>query len=74
MNFVSKIFTGFTDTIKALTGGVKDAFTNFIYVDPSASEKVISDVAEYCLILGGVLLAIGIVWGTFRLIRAKMPR
>ena len=74
MEFVSKIFSGFTDTIKGLTGGLKDAFLNLIYVDPSAEAKVLSDVAEYCFVAGGVVLAIGIVWGTFRLIRAKMPR
>lgn len=71
MQFVTMIFSGFTDTIKGLAGGIKDGFLNLIYVDPSASEKVMSDIAEFCFVAGGVTLAIGIVWGTFRLIRAK---
>ena len=71
MQFVTKIFSGFTETIKGLSGGIKDAFTNVIYVDPAASEKVMSDVAEFGFIAGGVTLAIGVVWGTFRFIRSK---
>lgn len=69
---VKKIFTSFTDVITNLSSGIKSAFTNIIYEDPTATEKVLSAPVEFALIFAGVSLAVGLVYGAFRLIRARV--
>lgn len=69
---VKKIFTSFTDVITNLSSGIKSAFTNIIYEDPTAAEKVLSAPVEFALIFAGVSLAVGLVYGAFKLIRARV--
>lgn len=66
---VSKFSEGFTGMLEPLANGLKNGFSNLIYVDPTAEVKVLSDVAEVGLIAGGMALAIGIVMGIFHLVR-----
>lgn len=66
---VTQIFQGFTDTIRNLAQGIKDAFVNIIYVDPTAETKVLSDLAQFGFLFLGISLAIGLVYGAVRLIR-----
>ncbi len=68
-DIIKNIFSGFSETIKGLAGGIKDAFLNILYVDPSASEKVLSDVAQFGFLFLGLSMAIGLVYGAVRLIR-----
>ncbi len=70
-DIVSKIFSGFTDTITNLASGIKSAFVNILYEDPSASSKVLSSVAEFGLVFMGISLAIGLVYGAIRLVRGR---
>lgn len=70
-DIVSKIFSGFTDTITNLAGGIKTAFLNILYEDPTASAKVLSSVAEFGLVFMGISLAIGLVYGAIRLVRGR---
>lgn len=69
---VKKIFTSFTDVITNLSSGLKSAFTNIIYEDPAAAEKVLSAPVEFVLIFAGVSLAVGLVFGAFKLIKARV--
>ena len=69
---VKKIFTSFTDVITNLSSGLKSAFTNIIYEDPAATEKVLSAPVEFVLIFAGVSLAVGLVFGAFKLIKARV--
>lgn len=69
LDFVNQMFSGFTDTIKGIANGLKMAFENIIYVDPSASEKVLSDFAKFGFIMIGVGLATGITYTIVRKIR-----
>lgn len=66
---INQIFTGFTDAIKGIAGGLKNAFEEIIYVDPSATEKVLSDFAKYAFIMMGLSLAFSIVFLIVRKIR-----
>ena len=66
---VSKFAEGLTGMLKPLAEGFKDGFSNLIYVDPTAEVKVLSDVAEVGLVIGGMALACGIVMGIFHLVR-----
>ena len=68
-NIVSKFAEGFTGMLEPLANGLKNGFSHLLYQDPSAEVKVLSDVAEVGLIVGGMGLAIGIVIGIFHLVR-----
>ena len=66
---INQIFTGFTDAIKGIAGGLKNAFEQIIYVDPLATEKVLSDFAKFTFIMMGLSLAFSIVFLIVRKIR-----
>ena len=66
---INQIFTGFTDAIKGIASGLKNAFEQIIYVDPSATEKVLSDFAKFAFIMMGLSLAFSIVFLIVRKIR-----
>ena len=70
-DIVSKIFTGFTDTITNLASGVKSAFVNILYENPEAETKVLSSVAEFGLVFLGISMAIGLVYGAIRLVKGR---
>ena len=70
-DIVSKIFTGFTQTITNLASGVKDAFVNILYENPEAETKVLSSVAEFGLVFLGISMAIGLVYGAIRLVKGR---
>ena len=68
---VSTIFTSFTTVIEGLSSGLKTAFTNIVYEDPSAATKVLSAPVQFALIFGGVALATGLLYGIFNWVRNK---
>ena len=68
-NIVTKFSEGFTGMLEPLANGLKNGFSNLIYQDPTAEVRVLSDIAEVGLIVGGMALAIGIVMGIFHLVR-----
>lgn len=66
---VTSMFSGFSTCIKGMAGGLKDGFLNLFYVDPTAEQLVVSDLAQFGFIMLGVGMAIGIVYGLLRLIK-----
>ena len=70
-DMIKTMFSSFTDVIEGLGNGIKVAFTTLIYEDPNAAEKVLSDPAQFAFIVGGAGLAIGVVFGLFRLIKRR---
>ena len=74
MDLIKKFGEGFEEMIEPLTGAIKTGFSNLIYVDPNAQVKVLSDVAEVGVIVGGAMLAVGFVFGIFKLARHLMGR
>ena len=68
-NIVTKFTEGFTGMLQPLADGLKTGFSHLIYQDPAAEVKVLSDIAEVGLIVGGMALAVGIVMGIFHLVR-----
>ena len=66
---INQIFTGFTDAIHGIASGLKNAFEQIIYVDPLATEKVLSDFAKYSFVMMGLSLAFSIVFLIVRKIR-----
>lgn len=73
-DIVTKFGNGFKDIISPLAEGIKNGFSHLIYVDPTAEVKVLSDVAEVGLIVGGAGLAVGLIFGMFHLVRCLIRR
>lgn len=69
-SLIQTMFSGVTETVQGLASGVKDMFLNLIYEDPAASEKVVSEFAEFSFLLMGVSLALGLGYFIIRKIRA----
>lgn len=68
-SIVSAFSKGFTGIIGDLAKGIKDGFTNLIYVDPEAASPVLSAPAQVGLVVGGIALAVGMITGIFGFIR-----
>ena len=68
-DIVTKFADGFTGILEPIANGLKTGFSNLLYVDPNAEVKVLSDVAEVGLIIGGMALAVGLVMGIFHFVR-----
>lgn len=68
---VTTIFSSFTDVIGFMSDGIKTAFMNILYADPNAAEKVISDPVKFFMVLLGMGMAGGLVFGAFKLIRRR---
>lgn len=66
---IQTMFSGFTDTISGLATGVKDMFMNILYVDPSASELVLSDFAKFGFLMAGLSMALGLGYFIIRKVR-----
>ena len=60
---------GFTGIIPILANGIKEGFTNLLYVDPTVAEPVLSPVAQVGLLAGGLGLGISLIFGLFSLVR-----
>lgn len=71
-SLITDMFSSFGTAIEGLTGGIKDAFLNIIYLDPSSATPVVSPLAQFIFIMGGLSIAIGLVYGAVRLIRSKV--
>lgn len=66
---ITSIFSSFTDTISGLGQGIKNAFLQIFYVDPTASDLVVSDVAKFGFLMLGFAMATGLVMGAVRMLR-----
>ena len=69
---ITTMFQGFTEIIPAIMGALKDGFQEIIYVDPSASTKVVSDFAKFGFLIAGLGLGLGLTYFTVNLIRRKI--
>lgn len=70
MNQIVEAFaSGFTGIVDPITTAIKTGFTNLIWQDPTAAERVLSDPAQVGLVLGGVGVCVGLVLGVFAFIK-----
>ena len=65
------MFTSFTTVIGGLASGLKDAFANIIYTDPSAATPTLSPLVVFVFVMAGVGLATGILYKIFGMVRAR---
>lgn len=68
-SLIGQIFEAFKETIQGMTTGLKEALVNIIYVDPTAAEPVVSDLAMFIFLMFGLGLALAVVNKIFGLIR-----
>ena len=68
---ITQLFGSFPTVVTSLAKGIKDAFGELVWADPLASDKVLSDPIQFIVIFGGVTLGVGLLWGTFSMIRGK---
>ena len=60
---------GFTGMLEPMATGIKTGFTHLIYQDPAAESRVLSDLAQVGMLIGGAACAIGLIFGMFRMVR-----
>lgn len=68
-DLITILFSSFTEAIKGMGNGIKEAFLNVLYVNPTAETLVVSDFAKFMFLTAGLALAIGLIYGAVRLIR-----
>lgn len=67
---ITEMFGSFSTVISGLGGGIKDFFMEILYVDPNATEKVISDFAKFGFVMAGLSMALGLGYVVLRKIRS----
>ena len=68
---VNQIFQSFNVVITGLASGLKGAFENLIYVDPSATNPTMSPLVMFIFTMLGLGLATGVLWKIFSLVRNR---
>lgn len=68
---ITAIFSTFTTVIQSLASGLKTAFSQLLYVDPTASDPTFSPLVLFIFTMAGLALASGILYKMFALIQAK---
>lgn len=71
-DLISEITSGLTGMGNSVITFLKEAFLNIIYVDPTASTRVVSDFAKFGFGLIGLSLALGLTYFIVNLIRRKI--
>lgn len=67
---ITAIFSTFTTVIQGLASGLKTAFSQLLYVDPTASDLTFSPLVLFIFTMAGLGLAAGILYKMFGLIKA----
>lgn len=67
---ITAIFSTFTTVIQSLASGLKTAFSQLLYTDPTATNPTFSPLVLFIFTLAGVGLATGILYKMFGLIKA----
>ena len=70
-DLIEAIFDSFTTVITGLGSGLKEAFSNIIYVDPAATSPVFSPLVIFIFVMSGLGLATGVFYKIFGVIRAR---
>ena len=68
---ISTIFENFSVVIKGLSDGLKTAFSNLIYVDPAATNPVLSPLVLFVFTMLGLGIATRILYKIFTLVKSR---
>ena len=70
-NLVTEMFSSFKTVITELSGGLKDAFVNLVYVDPAVENPEFSPVILFVFTMAGIGIATGILYKIFGMVRSR---
>ena len=65
------ITSGITGIIGPMVDGIKDAFLELVYVDPTASEKEVSVIAYFLFAMLGLSIGVGLIWLVISLFKRR---
>lgn len=65
------ITEGITGIIAPIVDGIKTAFLQLIYVDPSAESKTVSAIAYFLFVMLGISVGVGLVWLVISLFKKR---
>ena len=68
---IEAIFSSFGIVIESLASGLKNAFSELVYVDPAAATPIFSPLIIFIFVTAGLGLAAGILFKIFALIKNK---
>ena len=68
---ITELFAAFQETITGMTMGIKTAFETLIFVDPTATEQVLSPLGIFVFVMLGLSLALGVVSMIFTWVRNR---
>lgn len=66
---VTTIFESVSGVVTGIITAFRDAFSQLIWQDPDATEKVLSDFAQFGLTFLGISIVIGIVYAVVAMVR-----
>lgn len=66
---VNTVFDSLGGVIEKMVDAMRTAFSHLIWEDPDATEKVLSDFAQFGLVFLGISIAVGIVYTIVRMVR-----
>ena len=74
-DFISTLFEaitqGITGIIAPIVDGIKTAFMELVYVDPDATEPVVSALAYFLFVCLGLSIGVGLVWLVMSLFKRR---
>lgn len=66
---VTTIFESVSGVVTGMVSAFREAFSQLLWQDPTATEKVLSDFAQFGLVFLGVSITAGIVYTIIRMVR-----
>jgi len=74
-NFVQSMFqgitSGVTNAVKIIGDGLKTAFMNILYVDPTAETLQLSELSYFLFVIAGLSIGVGLVWLIVSLVKRR---
>ena len=70
-SLIEAITTGLTALITPIVSAIHEGFLAFLYVDPDADTKVVSDLAIFLMVFFGVSIGVGLVWLAISLFKRR---
>ena len=68
-DLTENMFDSFVNVIEGFSQGLKNSFSNLIYLDPTAENLEFSPLVIFLFVGGGLALAMGVFYKVFGMIR-----
>lgn len=68
---ITQMFESMTSAVQGFGKAMKEGLLTLIYVDPTATERVVSDLGIFMFSMIGISLGIGLIFSIFKLIKYR---